>query len=159
VGSAIPAVVDYLKGLADTVATASSSEVIVTDGWPTLLGHTMFGIGVDRPPDLSSGQAADGPVAVLTLGNATLVEQFAVPCYIYRGAGGTDQKACRDAVFAVFDPFIEQLRADLLAQPSAVPCLTAMVSNVALEGPKSEDEAAKGRYALLAFTVMCRNLY
>lgn len=152
-GSSIPAVIDYLSTLADTVT--SGLDVQVSDGWPSNLGLRMFGVGIDQPPTEPSGDQATGTDAIFTLGNVGLKEGFGVPCYIYDASGGTDQKACRDAAFALFDPFLEALQAD----PSlGGACLVGMVADVAVTGPRSTDEAAKGRFCIISFSVVCTNL-
>lgn len=155
--SSIGPVFDYFLDLANAIATAASPSAIVNDGWPANLSHSMIGVGADRPPDMASGQQSSGTAGILTMGNVGIEEAFGVDHYIYNGSGGTDQKACRDAVLSIWNPWINQLRADLLSQ--SVPCLVAMVSNLSLEGPKSTEEAANGRYSLLSFTVMCRNVF
>lgn len=157
--TAIPAVLDYFVNLATTTAAAVSSDWIVSEGWPASLGELMFGVGIDTPPVNPTGEEATGTSAILILGNAGIQEGFKIPHYIYCGSGGADQKACRDAVFSVYTPWLEQLRSDLLTQPSPIPCLIAMVSDVSLTGPKSQEEAAQGRYAVLSFNVACTNIF
>jgi hypothetical protein len=158
--SSIPAVIDYLLDLANRAVTqAGAPAVVVTDGWPDSLSHTMIGVGADRPPEQPSGQQSAGTAAVLTLGNMGIDENYGVDHYVYNGSGGVDQKACRDAVFAIFNPWVELLRADLLADTPPVPCLTIVPTNLTLSGPSSPEEAANGRFSLLSFTAMCRNIF
>lgn len=152
-GSSIPSVVDYLLTLA-TTATAGL-DVAVSDGWPSNLGVRMFGVGIDQPPTDTSGEQAFGTEAIFTLGNVGLKEGFGVPCYVYDASGGTDQKACRDAAFALFNPFLEGLQADPSLGGS---CLVGMVADVSVHGPRSTDEASSGRFCVISFSVVCTNL-
>lgn len=160
-GSSIPAAIDWLIGLANQVKAATTDfDLIVHDGWPASLGTTMFAVGADSPPDDTDGQQADGSQDYRDLGARVVDEVYGVPCYIYAAAGGTDQKSCRDRVFTVWDAFFPLLRADLtLGEALANGNNYARITGFNLVGPKSSEEAAKGRYALLKFTVTCQNRY
>jgi hypothetical protein len=157
VQSSIPAATDYLLDRAAQAITAAGTDTILTDGWPSSLGVSMFGIGADRPPLEPSGQQASGTDALLTLGQPLMQERYSIPGYIYDATGGTSQKACRDAVFAIWDEFVTRLRADLNA--GTIPVLVMNVESITLEGPKSVEEADSGRYALLTFSIACNFVF
>lgn len=151
-GSSIPAATDYLLGLAAQAAPGA----VVADGWPTSLGRSMFGVGTDRPPIEDSGEAANGTRAFISLGAQRVDENYGIPCWIYQ-ASGDPQKTLRDAAFAIFDQFYTLLRADLTLGGAL--SQYAAVNDLRVEGPKTADEAGKGQYCLVMFTVTCQNRY
>lgn len=156
--SSIPAVIDYLLDKAIAAAgDAGGDEIAVDDGWPEEVAERMFGVGIDKPPDAvdPAGEEASGTQGILTLGNLLLEEGFGVPNYIYDGTGGTNQKTCRDAAFDIFNPFMESLRDD----PSmGGRCLVSVIGNLAITGPRTAQEAARGRFCLIQFVVVCKSV-
>ena len=158
--SSIPAATDHLLTLANQVATTIGSGLVVADGWPSTYSEYMFGVGGDAPLT-TDGEESVGAASFIGLGAHTVEEKYAIPCWIYRHVGGAKQKTARDAVFAVWAAFIPLLRADLnlggaLNPPGGI---GAGVTDFRLVGPASQEEASKGRFSLLTFSITCSNRY
>lgn len=155
--SSIPAAIDYLAGLAEQTATQVDG-LLTCEGWPAVFGDFMFGVASDAPPTHTTGSAASG-VVTYDIGQVRFTEQFGVPCWIYRHVGGTSSKPARDDVFAAFNAFVALLRTDLTLGGALAIGEYAGLGEIHLQGPATEDEAAKGRYALLLFSVTGENRY
>lgn len=159
--SAVPAAIDYLIGLAQQAVTGVSGAV-VADGWTHQESPTMFGVGIAAPPffEAEAQSETQGNPQWVGLGNIYLEEDFAIPCYIYVGEGGTDNSTVRTKAFAIWDAFLPTLKttAGLTLGGALKQGRNADVSGFAIRGPRTAAEAEGGRYCLIQFSIHCQNL-
>lgn len=156
--SSIPAAVDYLVGLA-TQAVVGIPGAVVADGWTDERSGAMFGVGTDAPPFFEGESTTiEGPPSWAGLGAKRIEEDYTIPCYIYVGIGGVDNRAVRASAFSVWDAFLPLVIADLTLGGALKGGRYAEITTLGAQGPKTPEEAQGGRYCLIRFSVHCRSL-
>lgn len=159
-GTAAPTAYAHLLGLAAETKAAVDTRLIIADGWPASLGERMFGLGTDRPPPETAGPRIESTQEFVGQAPYKVDEAFAIPCWVYYGSGGTNQSGLDQLAYAVYNDFFTRIRSDLTLGGALVDGANyARIDQVTLEGPRSQQEAEDGRYALLLFTVTCQNRY
>lgn len=158
--TAAPGAYAQILVLAGQTRSAVDTNLIIADGWPASLGPAMFGVGSDRPPPDSSGTEIQSTQEYVGQSPYKVDEEISIPCWIYYAAGGTDEASPRTKAYAAYSDFFTRIRADLTLGGALVDGNNyARIDSLTLEGPKSQQEASDGRYALLMFTVICGNRY
>lgn len=149
---------DYLYGLAQAAVagkTVNGDPWIATDGEANLV-NGMFTIGLDNPPPDVSGQSG-GTVAAIIMGGSSAQEQHDIPCFIDARVAGDVQKAARDAVESVFNPFWNALMADR-SLGELLHGGGAQIVNVMSIPRKFGTVGEPARRQLLTFSVRCSDL-
>lgn len=147
--SVIPAVIDYLVTHATTALSASS--VIVYDGFGTSdePGDFLM-IGVDDPESVNTAFSADSVQQWAHANYTARDEEGDVTCAALSWNGDCDQKAARDAVFAITAALENLLRAD--------PTLAGAVlwSSYGTSTQLTQNQSNDGAMSLVVFKVHFR---
>lgn len=143
--SSIPDVIDALIVLGRSLP--EFAKVSVLDGIPNGATHSDV-LLIDGLGDTT----VDGQQSYAAIGRGRRKETYTVNCSISSERGGSDQRACRNRAFDLFDAYAGALEAD----PTLGGLVTCgQVSTVGLE--QTEPDTVKGRIAIVTFQVLVEN--
>ena len=158
-GSALPAVIDYLVTGLPAPLTAIDPSVVVADNEPGLESDSLVVIGRSGP---TAGDASSAQNQFGALGGLRFEEDWTLEGYIDCTRPGPSQKPARDAVFALYDGLLKFLNSDPTLGGNLLHGRFATLSGVQYRQTQDDDDTgASGalRRATVSFTVNVPNSY
>lgn len=148
--SAIPSAVDGLLTLLRS--TFDGSNVHVFDGVPRAkiqAGDAWVSVGGMGEPTVVSRQEPAGQ------GGQRRRDTFDIACYLRTSSGGDDEAAKRVEAYQLFGQVEEALRGPGVPARLGGSVTYAQITENTLTQP-NPDDASRGAYALITFTVTCQ---